>query len=155
MTVHKLVASKFAVLLLLVAATPFCFAQTFPTVVATVKVTNQTTAIPSTVLFTPTADGLFRITIYMVTTVPKTNGTQADWSANVDWTDDAGNWLFVEVAVTPAYQKTNSNVFARTSDWPLTFWATAGTPISDSVQSGNGQAGGSTYEVFATLEQLM
>lgn len=152
---RKLVASRFAILLLFVTVAPFTFAQTFPAVVASVKVTNQTTPIPATVLFTPSADGLFRVSVYMVTTVPKTNGTQAVWVSNIDWTDDAGNWLFVEPADTPAYALSNSNVFGRTNDWPLNFWAKAGTPISYSVISSNGQAGGSTYEVFITLEQLM
>lgn len=152
---RKIVASKFAILLLLVTVATFSVAQTFPAVVASAKVTNQTTPIPATVLYTPGADGLFRINVYMVTTVPKTNGTQAVWVANIDWTDDAGNWLFVEPADTPAYQLSNSNVFARTNDWPLVFWAKSGTPISYSVISSNGQAGGSTYEVFITLEQLI
>jgi hypothetical protein len=137
------------------ALTTLSFAQTFPTVVASVKLTGQTTTIPQTVLFTPTTDGMFRINAYMVTTVPKTDGTKPFWSLALQWTDDAHNWLFVDAVATPAYQITNSNIFLRTNDWPLTFWVRAGTPIIYAVQSTGGSALGSTYELFATLEQLM
>jgi len=152
---RKLVALKFAILLLFATVVPFSFGQTFPTVVASVKVTDRTTPITQTALFTPTTDGLFQINVYMVTTVPKTNGTKSSWCASVNWNDDAGNWVFVAAADTPAYQLSNSNVLARTNDWPLTFWARGGTPINYSVQSVNGNALGSTYEVFLTLQQLM
>ena len=157
-TMQKIAATsilKVSILLTFAVLTVSSFAQTFPTVVATVKVTGQTTPISQTVLFTPIADGMFRISGYMVTTVPKTNGTKADWAATMNWTDDAGNWLWQDVAVTFSYQRTNSTICCQPNAYPLMFWAKAGTPISYSVLSFNGQATGSTYEVFLTLEQLM
>src|SRR5207244_5968046 len=141
-----------SILLTFAVLTVSSFAQTFPTVVATVKVTGQTTAIPKTVLFTPTADGMFRISAYMTTTVPKTG--QAIWLASINWTDDANNWLVSNVATVLAYSSTNSIVCCLPLNY-LTFWAKAGTPISYAVHSANGDATGSTYEVFMTLEQLM
>lgn len=141
--------------LTLAALTTRSLAQTSPTIVATVKLTGQTAAVPKTTLFTPTADGMFRITAYMVTTVPTTNGSKADWLLRVGYTDDAGSWILGTVANVPAYQRSNSNVFGNTDNWPLTFWATSGTPITYAVPPINGDPTGSTYEVFITLEQLM
>lgn len=146
---------QFAMLVLLVAAIPSCFAQTTPTIVATVKLTDQTTAIPKTVLFTPTTEGTFRLSVYMVTTVPATNGSAAEWVTSLNWTDDASYWFYSDASTVAAGRRTNSIFCCKPGSNPLTFSAKGGMPITYAVSSRSGNPSGSTYEVFITLEQLM
>src|SRR5450432_477753 len=64
------------------------FAQcpTFPCVVASASLPNQREGIPPTVLYTPTAEGTFRINVYMSATKGPGNGGQ--WEIFLRWTDN-------------------------------------------------------------------
>ncbi len=66
------------------------FAQcaTFPCVVATTTLTHQTHAISPTVLYTPTAEGTFRVNLYMSATNAGTD--QGLWELVLRWTDSVG-----------------------------------------------------------------
>jgi hypothetical protein len=60
-----------------------------PAVVATIALYNQTANIPTTTLFTPATNGLYRFTAYMAETVA--GGTGGIWSLEVYWNDFAGS----------------------------------------------------------------
>jgi hypothetical protein len=60
-----------------------------PVIVARAKLTNQSAPIPATTIYTPSHDGLYRLTVYGSTTTPcpaNCNG----WRMYVTWSDDAG-----------------------------------------------------------------
>jgi hypothetical protein len=79
-------------ILLMIAAIPTmsvgAFAQcaSFPCVVATASVTNNTTGIDPTTLYTPPAEGTFRVSVYMSTTGGGGN-SPAQWFTFVRWVD--------------------------------------------------------------------
>jgi hypothetical protein len=62
---------------------------TSPLIVARGRLVNQTQPFPATTLFTPTQDGLYRLSVYATVTTadPTSNST---WSYGFSWTDDAG-----------------------------------------------------------------
>jgi hypothetical protein len=137
---------------------------TSPTIVASVSLPNQTAPIPSTVLFTPSATGLFRVTAYMTEVVPFTsNGSYYTWIYHLGWTDDAGkesgngrNGIMVLQT-----QQTPPSAWAATSS---TFSpgltsiveAVGGAPITFSISKGAGTVNGpSTYSLYVTVEQLI
>jgi len=135
---------------------------TLPRVVASVHRTNLTAAIPATTVFTPTKDGLFRVTAYMTLTVPA-EASQL-WLLGLNWTDDAGaeqsvGYVGVYSNSTPPYAYgLNSDAYppygySQLSPAALAFRANAGVPIKYSV-SPYGTPEGSTYELFFTVEEL-
>jgi len=70
-------------------------APSYPKIVAKVALTNQTGSIPATTLVTPTANALYRISVYMVQVFPQ-NATCSDCGdvyASFQWTDDGGTQL--------------------------------------------------------------
>jgi hypothetical protein len=60
-----------------------------PVIVAKGRFVNRATPIPTTTLFTPSADGLFRLSIYMTETVTGANVFDS-WVFVLNWNDDAG-----------------------------------------------------------------
>ena len=138
--------------LLLLAFSVAGNAQTFPTVVATVRLTNQTAPIKKTALFTPTADGMFRVSVYMVN-VMDGGTTQMLWATGIGWTDDIGTWQLPYVA--QVYTSKHYNSALLVPNPPITFWAKAGTPINYDVTLNSGPAPGSVYNVYISLEQIM
>jgi hypothetical protein len=161
-------------LLWLLAVSVSCFAQSaisinhgtgnpapiYPRVVAQVVLKGQTAAIPTTTIFTPKSDGLYRISAYGVTTVPAP-GNNGAWEVNFGWTDDAGaeqNNLSNESEFPPVL-----NIFAYATPpggaSTLTFVAedNAGMPLTYSVAPSQPpyQNPTSTYALFITVEQLM
>lgn len=141
-----------AITLLLSALSLAGNAQIFPTVVATVKLTNQTAGIAKTALFTPAADGMFRVNVYLVNTMVSP-GVDALWNIGIGWTDDIGTWQYRTVAEVHTEVHNNSVFFQ--DPVTLTLWAKAGTPINYNVWLKLGPAPGSAYNVYITLEQLM
>lgn len=123
-----------------------------PNTVAQVVLKGQTTTIPTTTIFTPQSDGLYRISGYGTTTVP---GSQGYWNVIFGWTDDAGaeqnsamppsDWLLIP---------TNAS-WGFTGTLTLVVNANAGMPLTYSVGIYDGSTTGSTYELFITVEQLM
>jgi hypothetical protein len=68
-------------------------------IVASVQLTNLTSSLPQTTLFTPSQNGLYRVSPYMVITVPVSTGL-GSWQFYLNWADDAGQeqWTGPSVA---------------------------------------------------------
>src|SRR5581483_7311667 len=77
-----------ALLVIGFSASAFAQCAAFPCVVASLALTNQSQAIPATAIFTPTANGVFRISSY-ISTSTGTN-KNATWEAFEGWTDEIG-----------------------------------------------------------------
>jgi hypothetical protein len=120
---------------------------TSPRIVATFERLGVTAGIPPTTIYTPKNWGTFRISIVLVCTVANGDGN-ANWRGDVVFTDGAGNnsgslW---EAAVPTQIRGT------RVTEFPIR--AKAGIPIKFSVTP-FGQVGGSKYNVWVVVEQLM
>jgi hypothetical protein len=134
-------------------------------IVAQVSVTGQTAAIPTTTLFTPASNGLYRISSYGVVTVP--NGTFGQWDVQLNWTDDSGSELcsnyqpcqLMEMWSDPVETHFGGAMGNQGSFVPNTTTVVqvkAGVPVTYSVVAdSNGNPTGSTYELYITVEQLM
>lgn len=61
----------------------------FPVVVAKGRLVSQTTQIPATSIFTPSEDGIYRLSVYATITKPDQSST-SQWYVNASWTDDSG-----------------------------------------------------------------
>src|SRR5260370_18874827 len=60
-----------------------------PPIVARGKLVNQTATIPSTTIFTPAQDGLYRLSIYATVSIPAPN-SGSFWSYNPAWSAEGG-----------------------------------------------------------------
>jgi len=128
---------------------------TSPAIVAKAKLTNQTATIPTTTIFTPNEDGLYRLSIYA--TISKAdNNSQAQWLVNVNYTDDSeqsqslGGLLYGlnnQLGMFEFYD------FFLEAGPTVTFEAKAGTPITYSVTE-SGPPDNSAYSLYYTLERL-
>src|SRR5258708_12963707 len=67
-----------------------------PPIVARAKLVNQTATIPSTTIFAPTQDGLYRLSVYAIVTKTDTN-SGSFWSYGPPFTDDRGPHSLVEL----------------------------------------------------------
>jgi len=90
-------------------------------------------------VFTPTTDGLFRVTFYMES-IPLT-GTL--WDLSFKYTDD------LKARNTPVWQVHGGQI----ADFTYIFREVAGQPITYTVAGGNNPPGAS-YDLFITVEQL-
>lgn len=61
---------------------------TSPVILKKIILANQTAPIPTTTIFTPVSNGLFRVSVYMTTPAPNSNPN--NWVFNLGWTDEAG-----------------------------------------------------------------
>jgi hypothetical protein len=124
-----------------------------PAIVAKGKFPNQTAPIPTTTLFTPAHDGLYRASLYMTqTTAEQGNQGFQYW---LTWVDDAGTEtgspIFVAANQVPPNAWGNSGY--GNGGTILTFEAKAGQPVTYYVtQAGDGNAG--TYSFYYTIERL-
>jgi hypothetical protein len=113
---------------------------TFPCVVASVSLTNQSQRIAPTPIFTPPASGVFRVSAYMsASTGPK----NAEWELFVSWTDDLG----LKFSVLDARE----NGF---NDLSLVVQAVGGQPLLYQTGHTRGGLREMTYNLFITVEQL-
>jgi hypothetical protein len=129
-----------------------CFAQlTSPQIVATVSLINQTAQIRSTPLFTPQADGLFRVSAYLLRT--KAGSSNQDWCLTTAWIDDLG--LEYDGRANEKYiciDAAGSRTTYQFADSVHVIRANAGTTVSYTLTGPDG--GGSVYELYITVEQL-
>lgn len=54
------------------------------------RLRGQTETIPMTTFFTPKTDGIYRVSAYMVVTVPGAQGCSDFFVLIVSWTDESG-----------------------------------------------------------------
>ncbi len=116
---------------------PSC--ASFPCVVASVSLPNQTVSVSQVPIYTPTTSGLFRITFYMEA---DTQGIGGNWTLSWNWRDDlrteAPNRLYLEPG-----QYVNYGIPGMR--------ALAGYPITYTVTN---VGHGGSYSLYATVEQL-
>jgi hypothetical protein len=135
-------------------------ATTFPSpqIVARAKLPHQTAAIPTTTMFTPIQDGLYRLSVYG--TLLNTGTTGLTWNFNLGWTDDAGaesipglvsgyDFNFGAFGQFDGY----SGNIAPIGGPATVFEAKAGQPITYSVTA-QGDPDGTAYSLYFTLERL-
>jgi hypothetical protein len=154
--------NKFAVLAAsLVASFALAFAvysaenktntSTFPLVVASIRLTDQTQMIPNTPIFNVTTTGLYRISSFMAMTTP--GSIYGHWNLNLSWTDEAGleTNTYAELGTDQVPPQDYAPIHSVLP--PLSIEAIAGTSINYTV---GGIAGGTpvTYELFMTVERL-
>ena len=121
-------------------------------VVAKGKLLNRTEVIPTRTIFTPTATGLYRLSIYGTITVADSNST-SEWGYTLSWTDDSG----VTNVAFPIYASgRQAGSFANfIGSWgaAVPIEVKAGAPITFAItQSGSGDK--SAYSPYWTLERL-
>jgi hypothetical protein len=134
-----------------------------PNIVKKVILANQTAPIPTTTIFTPASNGLFRLSVYITQVVPaEKQGNQSNWQYQFNWTDDAGAeslpagylmWLGSSqippnACGVPSYSASPGTV--------AVFEAIAGQPVSFSVNLVDPVGvGGGTYSLYFTVERLI
>jgi hypothetical protein len=124
-----------------------------PQIIRRVELTNQTTPIPPTTLFTPTYDGIYRISVYM-TLVSSNEGT---WTYHLHWTDDAGD---EETQHNPSPlnlpPRRRRQAFGYAPDTTpgnvLIIEAVAGQPVEYHVDRSGGNGG--VYSLYFVVERL-
>jgi hypothetical protein len=126
-----------------------------PPIVAKGKLVHQSAPIPTTTIFTPLHDGLYRLSVYMTQSVAVI-GSGAQWTFNVAWSDDAGDevagaMLYLQVNAFPpgAYGNLNGGSPGNT----LLLQAKAGKVITYSTTLVAGTDGGA-YSLYYTLERI-
>jgi hypothetical protein len=125
-------------------------AFTNPVIVATGQVLNQITPISKTTIFTPSQDGLFRLSVYATITEPNSNSS-SEWNYNLFWTDVAGLESQRRLLI-------SNNALRGVFNWnnplyPLVFQGVAGAPVSYSVVL-SGAPDHTAYSLYYVVEQL-
>lgn len=108
----------------------------FPCVVASVSLTNQTMSVSRVPIYTPTASGVFRITYYFEADA---QGIGGSWILTFGWTDDLKPQTIPPVGVQPG------TYFS----YVLPVRDLGGHPITYSVMGNTG-----SYSLFAIVEQV-
>jgi hypothetical protein len=117
-------------------------------VVATYKTTGQTNPINDTTLFTPTADGLFRISAYGVVTASDGSGAVA--ALALFWTDDDQ----VQAGGFTGFSNLPFSTAGAFSQGTFMVEGKSGTPIGFRMQNTGTPATG-TYSLYITVEQVI
>lgn len=119
-----------------------CFSQAtnptkFSKLIAHAEFHDQTAAIPQATLFTPQRDGLFRLSVYGVTTVPEQGPCESQGDIDVSasllltFADDSGPNF---VALIPTGNLASQGVlFGVSTSSEIVIQAKAGTPITFAV----------------------
>jgi hypothetical protein len=115
-----------------------------PCVVASVSLTDRSTAASKVPIYTPSSDGVFRINIYMNTSNGSVPG--AYWEMSTGWTDSLATRSAIAVDVFP-----NGVAGAALVQQDI-----AGQPLTYTVKphGGGGGVGGMTYNLLVIVEQL-
>ena len=132
----------------LCAMTVGAFAQcsSFPCVVATTSVTKQTHGIERTTVFTPTTDGMFRITAYLtVTKAVPNDGSAGEWFVSFRWNDGLRENAWITGTGSAGTNAGNASTIVAHS--------IAGVPIEYRT-SILGLIDGMKYDLFIVVEQL-
>jgi hypothetical protein len=123
---------------------------TAPVIVASVKMPSQAAPIPETTIFTPSQDGLYRVSAYATTTKV---GRTAQWTYSLAWTDDAGPQVEMFVLQQQTNQRgpfvNDANTFGGAV---RVFEAKAGAPIEFNLRQE--YSDGSEISLYFVVEQL-
>jgi hypothetical protein len=127
---------------------------TSPVIVAKRRLVNQTAPIPTTTIFTPGQDGVYRLSAY-ATITQSDPSSQSYWIWNPTWTDDAGpancnGQCYVGAGNTPGQFQLQLGLQLGVV---MTIEAKAGTPISYSVYQ-QGSPDNSAYSLYYVLERI-
>ncbi|MGA2744172.1 MAG: hypothetical protein ABSE44_05685 [Candidatus Sulfotelmatobacter sp.] len=122
-----------------------------PVILARNKLVNQTAPIPLTVIFTPTADGLYRISVYGATTTADPNSNSSR-NFQFFWTDASGAQMF-DFDLIAGYNQQLGQFDEYGYSVPLVFEAKAGTPVTYAVTE-SGPPDNSVYAIYYTVERL-
>jgi hypothetical protein len=131
--------------------------QNAPVVVAKVVLENQTNAIPTTTVFTPTVSGLYRIHAYMTVPGSANSSNPGYWQMNLGWTDQAGVEAVGDVIQTFANATPPGAFGFGTTGVPgvvLLVQSEAGQPITYSVTGAGTPYDNGTYSLFFAVERL-
>jgi hypothetical protein len=124
-----------------------------PVVLAKGKLVNQTAAIPTTTMFTPTQDGLYRITVYATLTTSNLS-SNSSWGYGIGWTDDAGSANQGSVLIGPGAQLGPFTFYGITTGGTvLVVEAKSGIPVTYNVSQG-GEPDGTAYSLYWTVEKM-
>jgi hypothetical protein len=118
-------------------------------IVAKGKLLNQTAPITKTI-YTPTATGLYRLSVYATVTVANPS-SQSTWNDRVQWTDDSG--VLSTQGLGQSGNALGPFFWFVACCWSIPLEVKAGTPITFSVTQ-SGPADNSAYSVYYTLERL-
>jgi hypothetical protein len=128
-----------------------------PTIVKKVILANQTAPIPTTTIFTPASNGLFRVSVYMTQVVPMQYNDAGTWLYNLNWTDDAGPESGSAMPIIQMYSAQVPPQAYGTFDGSqgnvIILEGVAGKPVTFSI-SLSGDTGG-TYSAYFTVERLI
>jgi hypothetical protein len=120
-------------------------------IVAKVALTNQTTTIPQTVIFTPLQSGLYRVSPYMAL---MTSPVTCCWNFDFFWTDEGGTRTASTMMTLGNNSCCGYGLDSISTDVPgsFTFRAVAGQPVSYDISGGGADAG--PYELYLVIERL-
>jgi hypothetical protein len=127
---------------------------TSPVIVVKRRLVNQTAPIPTTTIFTPAHDGVYRLSVY-ATLTKLDPSSQSTWNLNAAWTDDAGSELS---GLGFQYGGGPIGQFCGPEGYLLggvatTIEAKAGTPITYDMEQ-TGPLDSSAYSLYYVLEQI-
>ncbi|MFZ0321545.1 MAG: hypothetical protein WAL56_20640 [Candidatus Sulfotelmatobacter sp.] len=125
-----------------------------PVIVAKRRLVNQTAPIPTTTIFTPAHDGVYRLSAY-ATITQSDPSSQSYWIWNPTWTDDAGpancnGQCYIGAGDTPGQFQLQLGLQLGVV---MTIEAKAGTPISYNVYQ-QGSPDASVYSLYYVLEKI-
>jgi hypothetical protein len=130
---------------------------TAPVIVASGQALHKTTQLPQVPMYTPTVDGVYRISAYATLTT-RDASSNSYWAYNVGWTDAVGPeqnaWLLLAYGannIGTFYPFWNPNEQAGT--YPIVIQARAGRPITH-LMSQSGPPDGSVYNLYWVVEQI-
>jgi hypothetical protein len=135
------------------ASTPIA-GPTSPVIIVKRRLVNQTAPIPTTTIFAPAHDGVYRLSAYATITQADPN-SQSYWIWNPTWTDDAGSancngQCYIGAGNTPGQFQLQLGLQLGVV---MTIEAKAGTPIAYSVYQ-QGSPDNSAYSLYYVLEQI-
>jgi len=113
-------------------------------IVATVELTGQTASIGATTIYTPSAAGLFRASVYQLCTKAGSGGTL---DTTISWTDDVQAQSLVpasQVDLTGLGNGGTGSVYERSTATAITYATTV-----------SGAAGAPEYSLWITLEKML
>ena len=123
------------------------FAQcaAFPCVVASTSLPDQTQALTPTTLFTPTAEGTFRVTAYLSTGAGTSSGN--NWAVFLRWID--GQRARSQYVAVPAHGQNSPYATLVVHDL-------AGQPLEfrTAILGGRNPGTPRTYDLYLVVEQL-